>query len=301
MPKGWRIDDDGEQDCPSCEVQIGRDEEGHRSFRLMVAGMSVSVSLLMDNPMWSSVTPRPPSSSGTVQWVDSGAAVGESVETIFHTQAETFVFTDEFQWGNYLARCLASLTLDLLPVVLLHAATLAVGDVALVLLGPSRSGKSTLASALHREGAVYFGDDSLFLRRDSLELVPICRPPLLREGGVALLGADAPPDNWVQVRPGERKLIAAVDSPDRPLPTKSAVFIFMQGFAQAASMVPLTASETLRRLSPTVCGKLSFVEQIDLCARVADRFPSFCLTSGEPVDTARLVLRKVGALAVRSH
>ena len=70
----------------------------------------------------------------------------------------------------------------------LHAALLGRGRAGLLIVGPSESGKSTLATALWRQGLAFWGDDVALVAPDSAFLSAYPRRVLLRHGSRALLG-----------------------------------------------------------------------------------------------------------------
>jgi hypothetical protein len=70
----------------------------------------------------------------------------------------------------------------------LHAALLGRGRTGLLIVGPSESGKSTLATALWRQGFAFCGDDVALVAADSAFLSAFPRRVSLRHGSRALLG-----------------------------------------------------------------------------------------------------------------
>lgn len=82
-----------------------------------------------------------------------------------------------------------------------HAAAFMLDDVAIVLAGPSGSGKSSLANAAAARGLPLLSDDMVFVQREpSFAVWGFPRP-------IHLLPADAPPgDHPVRTRNGKRKV-----------------------------------------------------------------------------------------------
>ena len=75
----------------------------------------------------------------------------------------------------------------------LHATTIALGSAGLVILGPSGSGKSSLALDLMAVDALLVADDRTDLRRDGAHVVASCPPALsgrIEARGIGILGAD---------------------------------------------------------------------------------------------------------------
>lgn len=69
-----------------------------------------------------------------------------------------------------------------------HGTAVGLGDQGLLILGPSGSGKSSLALALLAHGAELISDDGVWLEADHL-LRPDSAPPLIEARGVGLLNA----------------------------------------------------------------------------------------------------------------
>lgn len=74
----------------------------------------------------------------------------------------------------------------------IHATTIALGDAGLLILGPSGSGKSSLALQLMATGAVLVADDRTDLRREGEMIIASCPPGLLgriEARGIGILSA----------------------------------------------------------------------------------------------------------------
>ncbi|WP_347140029.1 HPr kinase/phosphatase C-terminal domain-containing protein [Paracoccus sp. SSK6] len=75
----------------------------------------------------------------------------------------------------------------------LHATTIALRDAGLLILGPSGSGKSSLALQLMAAGALLVADDRTDLRREGDAIIASCPPALLgriEARGIGILSAD---------------------------------------------------------------------------------------------------------------
>lgn len=100
----------------------------------------------------------------------------------------------------------------------LHASAVQIGDRAVVLMGPSGSGKSSLAAALSRRGHVYLTDDVAVIDTETPEgprLLPAFSSAKLWEDTVQSFGLDC--SGLVENRRGQRKY-------HLPLPTGAAAF-----------------------------------------------------------------------------
>jgi len=85
------------------------------------------------------------------------------------------------------AALLELLTEDPLPISL-HAALLGRGRAGVLIVGPSESGKSTLAAALWLQGLAFCGDDVALVADDAATLSAVPRRVSLRHGSRRLLG-----------------------------------------------------------------------------------------------------------------
>lgn len=85
----------------------------------------------------------------------------------------------------------------------LHATSISFEDAGLLILGPSGTGKSTLALQLMASGALLVADDRTDLHREGPAIMASCPPPLLgriEARGIGILAADpARPARIVQV------------------------------------------------------------------------------------------------------
>src|SRR5579862_6931107 len=143
--------------------------------------------------------------------------------------------------------------------VALHAAVAAAHNTAIVLVGPSKCGKSTLVTALQREGADVYGDEGAFFTLPELHLYPAAGEVALRPGGALALG-DSLDVSWHEARPGDPKRRAGACVPTRPCPKDRVLFVLMSGFGDAPELAPASGGEAARHLlRQMACGDPSLV------------------------------------------
>lgn len=132
-----------------------------------------------------------------------------------------------------------------------HAAALGDGASCVVLPGLSGSGKTTLAAALLQSGFEYLGDETIPLRRDNGQIVPLPGPLCLKPGSWPVLAAyypalDARPiyHRWGQP---VRYLLPPPTDPDRSWPVRCLVFPrYVPG--GATTLRPIAATVALQYL-----------------------------------------------------
>ena len=181
--------------------------------------------------------------------------------------------------------------------VSVHAAVCAVGEIGLVLLGPSRAGKSTLACALAAQGADYYGDESAYFDKRDGRLYVHVRSPALRPGGRKLL-ATPPAGDWYEAKPGDPKFAASVPVSERPCPSDQSILFFLDGFGEAA-LTPIPGGEATVRLARVLGhGNPTVSVQLDTAADLVSRFPCHRLTVGPPDATAKMLIAFVSAVTV---
>lgn len=132
-----------------------------------------------------------------------------------------------------------------------HAAAIGDGASCVVLPGLSGSGKTTLAAALAWTGFKYLGDETIPLRRDNGEIVPLPGPLCLKSGGWPVLAAYYPTlDTWpIYHRWGQpvRYLIPPSIDPDRSWSVRCLVFPrYVPG--GATTLQPIAATMALQYL-----------------------------------------------------
>jgi hypothetical protein len=193
------------------------------------------------------------------------------------------------------------LMLEESALVCLHAAVAAIGEVAVVMVGPTGAGKSTLARALHDEGAEVFTDEGAFFTATDLRLHAARNDVALRPGGVAALGIPAPSEMWYEAKPGDRKISVGASPPKAPCPIDRVVFVMLDGFADQPELERCPGGEAARRLMRhMVCGRQALTARLDIAARLASAYPVVLLRVGPPRATARAVAQYAHALATPS-
>lgn len=184
--------------------------------------------------------------------------------------------------GRWLADQVAPRLLSHLGRLIVHAGAVQVpGGGAVLLVGPSRQGKSTLAAFLQREGWRLLGDDAAVIRPEEATVRAVYPRLRLRR------------DSWRHLHPGdaagqgEKADVAPTAlAPEAPL---AAFFCLAEGPTCRAERLPAAAAclELVRNayaLDPTDRDRA--VLRLRQCAAVANAVPAFRLSY--PRDYARL-------------
>lgn len=209
-------------------------------------------------------------------------------------------------WPWYVQSLFFSLMHRESAIISLHSATLAFEGRALVFIGPSKSGKSTLSWALHQQGADYFGDELTLFTRPDYHLHSWRRMLRLRPGGVQELGSPFDSPVWTELKPSDPKYAVDLDDPRDPCPQNKAIFIFMDGFSDQPVLRPIRESIAAKRLmteigysspSPEGHPKWGAIARLEIAADLVDRYPCYSLSVGKPAVTAALLLNHVRGLA----
>lgn len=134
---------------------------------------------------------------------------------------------------------------------LFHAAAIGDGASCVVMPGLSGSGKTTLAAALAQSGFEYLGDETIPLRRDNHQIVPLTGPLCLKSGSWPALAAYYPTlDAWpIYYRWGQpvRYLIPPSTDPDHFWSVRNLIFPrYVPG--NATGLKPITATRALQYL-----------------------------------------------------
>lgn len=111
----------------------------------------------------------------------------------------------------------------------LHGAAVEYNHVAYLFLGPTTSGKTTLASYLVERGFGYLTDDCILLDKKELMVYPYTTPICLREGGLTVLRKLGMEPNGLHLLEEKGGVVRWVytpsNRPDRPLPISRIFFI----------------------------------------------------------------------------
>lgn len=165
----------------------------------------------------------------------------------------------------------------------LHAGAVALNGRALLLLGESWAGKTTLASALAARGGALLSDDYAPVRASDLRVLPFPRALGVRTAGV---DPQAPPlvaRRWV-----DPATVAAL-APE-PVPIGSLVVLEESGpGAPPAALRPLTPAQTLVHLLQALRNPATCPDPALHLAALAARVPAAALARG-PLDKMVRVL-----------
>lgn len=232
--------------------------------------------------------------------MDTSARLADRGTILTHGKAPLLVFNgEERPWPADLGRCRDSMRaayygsreLFRLSVSRLdscwpiYGAAVAVDQQAVIILGPSGVGKTTLALALVAQGARFYGDECVFVDGCSLDVDGLARSLMIREPALDVLSSigglrhacnrssfDVQPAGrlWYAVEPdeifgravraGPMKLgaVLVLDEPKRHdaaitrLPNSMAsLFIARNGYIKAAALKDITAGS--RALADVVC------------------------------------------------
>jgi hypothetical protein len=266
------------------EIAVRPDAAGFPRFRLTGRGRAYCSSELTAGPDWKRFVPVPHPSRRLFAELRAGEA-----PVLEELPGELLLLRPEL-WPRYVQLGLLWLLLRERPVVGLHAAVSAVAGHALVLVGNSGTGKSTLSWALGRRGADYFGDECAFFTLPDHHLHVLMRELRLRPGGLAALGSPLDAPAWFEVRPNDPKCAAPLPPPARPCPRDRVSFFFMDGFAPAAALRPIRGRDAVQRLmAGMVYREPSVMERLEVAAALADRYPCWSLAAGPPAETAALL------------
>jgi hypothetical protein len=200
---------------------------------------------------------------------------------------------------------------DVLPV---HGASLRIGDAGLILVGASRSGKTTTALHLAARGHALLGDEIAMIRLTTGEILPFRRTvnvrpgPYGRELAAALgvlddghTGQGSPMDGGDGGWTGPRRISEAFPGHAvRPAPLR--VVFFLNGFASRPSLEPFRL--TLDRedvISWVTTPEIAYCSwglepaqrafRLLVLRRTLTRIPCWLLTLGPPCETTALIER----------
>jgi hypothetical protein len=192
-------------------------------------------------------------------------------------------------------------------VFLLHGGSFAVGGRGGLLIGPSKSGKSTVSFSLGLRGHTFLGDDIAAVRLSTRELMPVRRAVGIRTGPLAsqLEGRIQTTRHVVDVAPsGElRTYVRAEDllpaGSISPVPLRAV--LFLDGFAEQPRVTPyeVRLSDLDRVRSAALFWEpapgrqlMNFMAIIDLLSSV----PCYLLQPASPTETVEAIERVMEGL-----
>jgi hypothetical protein len=175
-----------------------------------------------------------------------------------------------------------------------HAAALGKGASCVVLPGLSGSGKTTLAAALLQSGFEYLGDETIPLRRDNGQIVPLPGPLCLKPGSWPALTAYYPTlDAWpIYQRWGQsvRYLLPGPSASDRSWPVRQLIFPrYVPG--GATMLQPITATVALQYLmaADTLLPQPLTPAEVSAFVAWLDGTPAYALTYDHLAEAAAAV------------
>ncbi len=150
--------------------------------------------------------------------------------------------------------------------LLLHAATVAKGDRALILTGESGSGKSTLSALLMAQGWRFLGDEFALIDPKTGLAMPFPRPISLKNASVGVLERALPAATWgpwqrntpkgdIRHLVPDAAALAAMHTPARP------ALIVFPTFGAASDTRPVSQEEVFVRLTQASTNYTALGEQ----------------------------------------
>ncbi|GAC1408450.1 MAG: hypothetical protein NVSMB64_16720 [Candidatus Velthaea sp.] len=183
----------------------------------------------------------------------------------------------------------------------LYGAGIALGSKAVVVLGPSGAGKTTLALALLARGARFYGDECIFIDRASGIVDGLARSLMIRERSLGLLSSvrglrsacernpfqgQAPTRVWYAIDPDE-VFSRAVSAAPSPL---AAVLILEDRTSDQPMMTLLPNSMAAVLVSRHSHVKAVTLGEIAKAGKPLSGVACYRLRPGTPADTAALVV-----------
>jgi len=168
----------------------------------------------------------------------------------------------------------------------LHAGAVALNGRALLLLGESWAGKTTLVSALVARGGALLSDDYAPVRASDLCVVPFPRALGVRAGRVDPLAPPLLARRWVD------PVTVAALAPD-PVPIGGLVVLEESTLsAPPATLRPLTPAQTLVHLLQALRNPQTCPDPVPHLAALAARVPAAALARGPLDEMARVLLTR---------
>jgi len=257
----------------------GARNAGTRSWRCFLAPLGVSTLVIADDPALMAAI-----CAAYADWTLEAPALGSTIELRLERRADasrtvsdgirvegsrlTFGAPGVSAWAdarsgqahcaigeaNFDAEALVAEVVDTLLLFLLarsgrtpvHAAGVMLGDRALVLAGPSGTGKSTLALAAAERGLAILSDDTLYVELgDAIRLWGFPRP-------IHVFAEDAPPgDHAERLRGGKRKKAVATGIARARTADRFVLVVLERGEEPGLTAIaPDVAIHALSRLDP---------------------------------------------------
>lgn len=210
---------------------------------------------------------------------------------------------------DFLVEYLVTATLAAQPGLLLaHAGSLRIGDAAVLLAGPTHSGKTTLSLHLAARGHDLYTDDAAVIRLATTEVVPLRQAVRVRTGPRApevasALARLARTRRQPIARDADGSMLIHIGElfpGELPHPATLRAAFFLNGFGGQPSLMPFQF--TLQDLASFDClasmdmaykwwglGHAHRAMRLLALRQVLARLPCWLLTIGGPVETAELI------------
>lgn len=142
--------------------------------------------------------------------------------------------------------------------LLFHAAVIEKGRKAIIFPAVTRSGKTTLAAALSRQGWRFYSDELAVLNKENLKVSPFLLPMSIKNGSVEVLKKYYPalPEAEVYLRP-DNKRVRYIIAPQESLASEEeeapvGALVFLEYSPEAASsQKEIGKADALKRLAAT--------------------------------------------------
>jgi hypothetical protein len=226
------------------------------------------------------------------------------------TACDTHILIDPQQVSlNFLVEYLVSTTLAVQPgLMVVHAASLCMGDAGVLLVAPSHGGKTTTSLHLAARGHTLLGDEAAVIRLATNEIIPLRRAVNLRSGPrtpelSAVLGqlgdTEEPPVGSGWTKPLR---IAELFPNSHARPASLRAAFFLHGFTEHPSLTPFRltlhdvelfdclASNDIAHTSWGLAPERRTLRLVAL-KQILARLPCWLLQVGAPLETAELIER----------
>jgi hypothetical protein len=188
-----------------------------------------------------------------------------------------------------------------------YGAAVEFGQRAVLLLGASGIGKTTLALALVQRGALLYGDECIFINKSTAEADGLARALMIRESALGPLSFLTGLRSACGAAPfhtnGEARLWYAVD-PNRifnrdvsAAPARLGAVIVLGERAAAPAITPLPNSVGALMITQRSHVKASALDELASTHRALERVACYRVSAATPDDTAALVLATLGSAA----